>query len=40
MRKWLLPEYIEDILPEPARRMEAANSSRLLNCFNEFGRYR
>ena len=23
MRKWLLPEYIEDILPEPARRMEA-----------------
>src|SRR6187397_3300285 len=23
MRKWLLPEHIEDVLPEPARRIEA-----------------
>jgi ATP phosphoribosyltransferase regulatory subunit len=29
MRKWLLPEYIEDILPEPARRIEALRRSML-----------
>ncbi len=29
MRKWLLPEYIEDILPEPARRIEALRRAML-----------
>ena len=29
MRKWLLPEYIEDILPEPARRIEALRRALL-----------
>ncbi len=29
MRKWLLPEYIEDILPEPARRLEALRRAML-----------
>lgn len=29
MRKWLLPEYIEDVLPEPARRVEALRRAML-----------
>ena len=29
MRKWLLPEYIEDILPGPARRLEALRRGAL-----------
>src|SRR5258706_3852410 len=29
MRKWLLPEYIEDVLPEPARRIEALRRGML-----------
>src|SRR5579862_4115730 len=29
MRKWLLPEYIEDILPEPTRRIEALRRAML-----------
>ena len=29
MRKWLLPEYIEDILPVPARRIEALRRGML-----------
>ncbi len=29
MRKWLLPEYIEDVLPEPARRLEALRRAML-----------
>jgi ATP phosphoribosyltransferase regulatory subunit len=29
MRKWLLPEHIEDILPEPARRIEALRRNML-----------
>ena len=29
MRKWLLPEYIEDILPGPARRVEALRRAML-----------
>jgi ATP phosphoribosyltransferase regulatory subunit len=29
MRKWLLPEYIEDILPGPARRIEALRRAML-----------
>jgi ATP phosphoribosyltransferase regulatory subunit len=29
MRKWLLPEYIEDILPETARRIEALRRAML-----------
>jgi ATP phosphoribosyltransferase regulatory subunit len=29
MRKWLLPEYIEDILPVPARRIEALRRAML-----------
>ena len=29
MRKWLLPEYIEDVLPEPARRVESLRRGML-----------
>src|SRR4051812_40753189 len=29
MHKWLLPEYIEDVLPEPARRIEALRRAML-----------
>ncbi len=29
MRKWLLPEYIEDVLPEPARRIETLRRGML-----------
>src|SRR3982751_6130199 len=29
MRKWLLPEHIEDILPAPARRLEALRRGML-----------
>src|SRR6187397_1061403 len=29
MRKWLLPEHIEDVLPEPARRIEALRRGML-----------
>src|SRR5450432_4912992 len=29
MRKWLLPEYLEDILPEPAHRIEALRRAML-----------
>src|SRR3990172_10760765 len=29
MRKWLLPEYIEDILPDEARRIEALRRAML-----------
>ncbi len=29
MHKWLLPEYIEDVLPEPARRIEALRRGML-----------
>jgi ATP phosphoribosyltransferase regulatory subunit len=36
MRKWLLPEYIEDILPIPARRIEALRRS-MLDLFGRHG---
>ena len=36
MRKWLLPEYIEDILPEPARRIEALRRA-MLDLFGLYG---
>ena len=29
MRKWLLPEYIEDVLPAEARRIEALRRAML-----------
>jgi ATP phosphoribosyltransferase regulatory subunit len=32
MRKWLLPEYIEDVLPEEARRVEALRRTMLDLC--------
>ena len=36
MRKWLLPEYIEDILPVPARRIEALRRG-MLDLFERHG---
>jgi ATP phosphoribosyltransferase regulatory subunit len=36
MRKWLLPEYVEDILPPEAARIEVLRS-RLLSLFRGFG---
>ena len=36
MRKWLLPEYIEDILPGPARRVEALRRA-MLDLFALYG---
>jgi len=36
MRKWLLPEYIEDILPIPARRIEALRRA-MLDLFGRHG---
>ena len=36
MRKWLLPEYIEDILPAPARRIEALRRG-MLDLFEAHG---
>src|SRR5450759_21531 len=36
MRKWLLPEYIEDILPAEARRIEALRRA-MLNLFEVHG---
>ena len=36
MRKWLLPEYIEDILPPEARRVEALRR-RILDLFGAHG---
>jgi ATP phosphoribosyltransferase regulatory subunit len=36
MRNWLLPEYIEDVLPPEARRIEALRS-RLLNLYRLHG---
>ena len=36
MRKWLLPEYIEDILPGPARRIEALRRA-MLDLFALYG---
>jgi ATP phosphoribosyltransferase regulatory subunit len=36
MRKWLLPEYIEDILPAPARRIEALRRG-MLDLFETHG---
>lgn len=36
MRNWLLPEYIEDILPSPARRVEALRRA-MLDLFERHG---
>ena len=36
MRKWLLPEYIEDILPVPARRIESLRRG-MLDLFERHG---
>src|SRR6187549_3630472 len=36
MRKWLLPEHIEDVLPEPARRIEALRRE-VLDLFSVHG---
>jgi ATP phosphoribosyltransferase regulatory subunit len=36
MRKWLLPEYIEDILPDPARRLETLRRA-MLDLFERHG---
>src|SRR5471032_3022567 len=36
MRKWLLPEYIEDMLPAPARRVEALRRA-MLDLFEAHG---
>ena len=36
MRKWLLPEYIEDILPAPARRIESLRRG-MLDLFERHG---
>ena len=36
MRKWLLPEYIDDILPAPARRIEALRRA-MLDLFGRHG---
>src|SRR5450432_3092712 len=36
MRKWLLPEYLEDILPEPAHRIEALRRA-MLDLFALYG---
>jgi len=36
MRNWLLPEYIEDVLPPEAERMERLRS-RLLTLFRGYG---
>jgi len=36
MRKWLLPEYIEDILPVPARRLESLRRA-MLDLFERHG---
>ena len=36
MRKWLLPEFVEDVLPEEARAIEAARA-RLLEVFRVHG---
>ena len=36
MRRWLLPEYIEDILPAEAQRVEALRR-RILDLFRSHG---